>query len=167
MSLILNARAPLLFVIADDTDVQALGAALRLAHSLDVYHKLDATIVTSDEVSRMSPAQLIDANIVAIGGFKNAFVKETLEHGKTSFKLRNGALHLHGRQVESDAAAIFLHPHPVSQSSLMAIMYHNDEAGLERLLRLFPIRTGVTVPDWVIVGPTADSTGTGGVLAAG
>jgi hypothetical protein len=42
-----------------------------------------------------------------------------------------------------------------------------DDSGLEKVLRLFPIRTGVTVPDWVVIGPQADAMGAAGVVGAG
>lgn len=167
MSLILNSRAPLLFIVSDKADTHALQAALRLAHSLNVYHKLDANIVAADEVPHIPPEALSNASIVAIGGAENSFLKDKLERGQTPFTLRGASLYLHGRPVDDDAAAIFLHPHPTSRTSLMAVIYHTNADGLERALRLFPIRTGVAVPDWVIVGPGADSMGTGGVIGAG
>ena len=46
-------------------------------------------------------------------------------------------------------------------------MFSESEAGLERALRLFPLRTGLAVPDWIVVGEGADSMGMGGVEAAG
>ena len=47
------------------------------------------------------------------------------------------------------------------------MMRSTDGAGLERVARLLPIRTGIPVPDWIIVGPLADTRGAGGVLSAG
>lgn len=38
--------------------------------------------------------------------------------------------------------------------------------GLERAARLFPIRTGVPVPDWIMIGGD-DGRGEGNVIAAG
>lgn len=42
-----------------------------------------------------------------------------------------------------------------------------DESGIERAVRLVPTRTGVTVPDWLLVGPTSDQLGAAGVMGAG
>ena len=42
-----------------------------------------------------------------------------------------------------------------------------DNSGIERAARLFPIRTGVAVPDWLLVGTEADDVGAGGVMGAG
>ena len=49
----------------------------------------------------------------------------------------------------------------------MVFIIHNDKDGLERASRLFPIRTGVAVPDWIIVGDKMDNFGAGGVKGAG
>lgn len=49
----------------------------------------------------------------------------------------------------------------------MLFICGTDEAGLERALRLFPFRTGVTVPDWLFVGEEADQLGAAGVVGAG
>ena len=46
-------------------------------------------------------------------------------------------------------------------------LYAADVAGLERLGRLFPIRTGVKVPGWMVVGPEMDTRSSGGILGAG
>jgi hypothetical protein len=42
-----------------------------------------------------------------------------------------------------------------------------DEAGYERALQAFPIRTGVPGPEWMVLGEDCDQKGYGGVLAAG
>lgn len=49
----------------------------------------------------------------------------------------------------------------------MVMLQSTDAAGLERVARLFPIRTGIPVPDWLIIGPLADTQGAGGVMGAG
>jgi len=49
----------------------------------------------------------------------------------------------------------------------MMFIIYNDEAGLERSLRLFPFRTGVAVPDWVVLGEGMELLGAAGLEAAG
>ena len=49
----------------------------------------------------------------------------------------------------------------------MLLIQSTDDSGLERAAKLFPIRTGVAVPDWIVVGPTADKVGAAGVVSAG
>ena len=169
MSLILNSRAPILFVIPDRSDAESLNAALRLAHSLDVYHKLDASIIDAKEATNMLLQRTLppDQNIVVLGGTKNAFTKQSLVHSTARFHLRDNTLYLRDQPLSSSSSALFLSPHPASSTALVLFIFANDEAGLERALRLFPIRTGVTVPDWIVLSPDADSRGAGGVDAAG
>ena len=50
---------------------------------------------------------------------------------------------------------------------LLLFILSSSSAGLERAIRLFPIRTGVPVPDWILIGRDADTLGAAGVQAAG
>jgi hypothetical protein len=61
---------------------------------------------------------------------------------------------------------IFLHQHPTYPRANMLFML-GDQSGIERVSRLFPIRTGVTVPDWLVVGANADKVGAGAITGAG
>lgn len=47
------------------------------------------------------------------------------------------------------------------------ILAGTDEKGLDQVTRLFPKRTGVPVPDWIITGPETSWKGAGGLLGAG
>ena len=49
----------------------------------------------------------------------------------------------------------------------MLVLAASDNAALERLVRLFPMRTGIAVPDWLIITPSADQFSAVGVRAAG
>jgi hypothetical protein len=42
-----------------------------------------------------------------------------------------------------------------------------DNSGVERVARLFPIRTGVTVPDWLVLSAYTDEVGAGAITGAG
>ena len=65
-------------------------------------------------------------------------------------------------------AVIFSHPHPTGTGGSLAVfILYNDISGLERTLRLFPFRTGVAVPDWLVVSEKMDNFGAGGIEAAG
>jgi hypothetical protein len=46
-------------------------------------------------------------------------------------------------------------------------MTGTDEAGLERILRILPFRTGLPVPEWIITSGETDTKGAGGLLGAG
>ncbi|KAF9168700.1 hypothetical protein DFQ26_002600 [Actinomortierella ambigua] len=56
---------------------------------------------------------------------------------------------------------------PLGSSGLALIIAGLDVKGLEGAARLFPKRTGLLVPDWVITGPEMPWKGAGGILAAG
>ncbi|KAI0085425.1 hypothetical protein BDY19DRAFT_896611 [Irpex rosettiformis] len=168
ISRILSSNGPLLFVIPDEDNQYYAHAAIRLAHDLDVFHKLSAEILNDAEASkRLEKGTLGTGNIVTIGNSGNVFTKRILSHGSTHFKLSNGSLTFHDKSIAKDVSSAFLHPHPVSTSSLLLVLYSDDKGGTEKLLRLFPIRTGVTVPDWIMIGQKADSIGAAGVEGAG
>ena len=57
--------------------------------------------------------------------------------------------------------------HPKNSKGRALILTGTDTEGLERAIRLFPYRTGVPVPDWLVIGREADQRGAGGVLGAG
>jgi hypothetical protein len=62
---------------------------------------------------------------------------------------------------------IFTHPHPSRKDSLVLFVLYRDFSGLERAARLFPFRTGVAAPDWVVLGERSEMFGAAGVDAAG
>ena len=49
----------------------------------------------------------------------------------------------------------------------MLFMISSDVSGLERLARLFPIRTGITVPSWLVLSGDSDHIGAAGISGAG
>jgi hypothetical protein len=62
---------------------------------------------------------------------------------------------------------MFTHPHESSPSSTMLFMIAHDQSGLERIVRLFPIRTGMALADWLVIGKRADEQGAAGIKKAG
>jgi len=62
---------------------------------------------------------------------------------------------------------IFLHPHPTSPDALIMFIIGESAEALERAARLFPIRTGITVPSWMILGPAMNELGAAGISGAG
>lgn len=49
----------------------------------------------------------------------------------------------------------------------MMLIIGESGGALERAARLFPVRTGITAPSWVILEPTTDELGAAGVSGAG
>ncbi|KAJ8462025.1 hypothetical protein ONZ51_g11162 [Trametes cubensis] len=163
---ILNTKGPITIVIPSKQTSRELSAASRLAHNLNVYHKLDAEIVDDQEAAAKFNDLSQTGNIILLG--LGEFAKSTLRQRRTAFSVVDDVLSLRSRLInESGTAALILHPHPTHDDSLLLLMHGTDAVGLERALRLFPIRTGITVPDWVIVTREADERGTAGVEGAG
>lgn len=65
MQTILSSTGPISLVVPDDLDGQELSVALRIAHDLHTYHRLDSQIVRSSEA--FDPDILDGGNIVVIG----------------------------------------------------------------------------------------------------
>jgi hypothetical protein len=49
----------------------------------------------------------------------------------------------------------------------MLFIISSDTFALERAARLFPMRTGVTAPSWLVVKGEADHIGAAGIIGAG
>ncbi|KAI9056689.1 hypothetical protein FKP32DRAFT_1682226 [Trametes sanguinea] len=164
---ILNSAGPITIVIATKEPSRELSVALRLAHNFNVYLKLDANIIDDEEAMRnLAASSFASGNMIVLG--LSQFARHVMQQRKTAFNVEDGSLSLKGRLLnEPSMAALFLHPHPSHAESLALFIYGADLAGLERALRAFPIRTGVTVPDWIVLSGRADSVGTGGVEGAG
>ncbi|KAH8108461.1 hypothetical protein DFH11DRAFT_1632998 [Phellopilus nigrolimitatus] len=184
---ILNTPAPLTIIVPSELRAyaRALSAALRIAHALDVYFKLDAEIVQDTvALDLLSSEGLEDGNLVVLGGAENAFARALLQAPQytrsTEFSLAaDGAWLFRGRPLpiplasragaEEGISILFTHPHPSNTRGAAVFLAGTDARGegLERALRLLPLRTGVSVPDWVIAGSGMDDQGAGGVLGAG
>ncbi|KAH8102881.1 hypothetical protein BXZ70DRAFT_1006072 [Cristinia sonorae] len=183
---ILSTSAPITIIIPDEssTSLSTLSAAQRLAHDLDLYHKLDTTILSSSSALALAQLHLShhhqhetpnlgQGNLIILGGKSNTFGRTLLTQRKTEFSYNPDSheqFQLHGRAIARNATTLFLHPHPdpENSSSLVLFMHAETDTALETALRLFPIRTGIAVPDWiVVVGEAADTLGAGGVQGAG
>jgi len=166
---VLSSAASLLIIIPEYCSSRELSIALRIAHDLNTYHKLDAEILqSSDALQRAEGGHLGPGNIIVIGDTQTAFSHWTLTQKKTPFELEGTLLKLNGRSiVKPGLGIVFLHPHPTSGTANMLFISGTDAYGLERAARLFPVRTGIAVPDWLIVDGWADDVGFAGVIGAG
>ncbi|THH05576.1 hypothetical protein EW145_g4691 [Phellinidium pouzarii] len=174
---ILDTSGPLTIVIPSDLLAfpKALSAALRFVHALDVYLKLDAEIILDTFALRQGawPVEM-KGSLIIIGGAENTFARSLLQvtpqRRLTEFGIGENGEWLFRDQPLSrfeSLGIMFTHPHPMSAESAAVFLAGTDTSGLERALRLFPLRTGIAVPDWVIIGLTADRLGAGGVVGAG
>lgn len=112
-------------------------------------------------------------NLIVVGGSENAFGNSLLVQNRTEFRITSegegeGVWGIRRRVIrEKGVGLLFTHPHPTNAKGLTLFLAGTDEEGLERAWRLFPYRTGVPVPDWIVIGRDADWQSAGGVLGAG
>ncbi|KAL1691452.1 hypothetical protein GGG16DRAFT_53664 [Schizophyllum commune] len=140
-----------------------LSLALRIAHDLDTYHKLDVEIIEGRPDDR--------GNLVAIqvGKPSDAFYRLVRDDNAVLLPSDEGVCFRDREDYKihkPGTGVIALDPSVVDGRTRL-YMYAADVAGLERLGRLFPIRTGVKVPGWMVVGPEMDTKSSGGILGAG
>ncbi|KAJ7184189.1 hypothetical protein C8R46DRAFT_1063195 [Mycena filopes] len=164
----LSTTAPFRLVVLDDTSSRDASLALRIAHDLNAYHRLDAEIIRGYDAFKDQLAGGIKGNILIIGETVSPALVKLLQDQRTPFRVEDSKLVLQDTTFdEMGLGILFLHPHPQNADGQMLFLLSTDTAGLERAGRLFPIRTGVTVPDWLITSSRADSVGAAGVLGAG
>ena len=165
---ILTSSTPLT-IVYDTDSASSLSAALRLAAALDGYHKLDTVIIDDTEATRqLGDGSLSEGSLVVVTKGKGTFAESLLQKSTTSsFSLNDGSLHFRGKRISAGSAALFLHPHPNGTDASVLFLYAQNDSALERGLRLFPVRTGVPIPDWVVTTESADEVGAGGIEGTG
>uniref|UniRef100_D8PW24 Peptidase S9 prolyl oligopeptidase catalytic domain-containing protein n=1 Tax=Schizophyllum commune (strain H4-8 / FGSC 9210) TaxID=578458 RepID=D8PW24_SCHCM len=144
-------------------DSPELSLALRIVHDLDTYHKLDAEIIEGRPNDRSSLVA------IQVGKPSDAYCR-LLEDDSAVLLPRADGVCFRGKKEhrvhKPGTGVIALDPNVVDGRTKI-YLYAADVAGLERLGRLFPIRTGVKVPGWMVVGPEMDTKSSGGILGAG
>ncbi|KAH7320546.1 hypothetical protein B0J17DRAFT_685121 [Rhizoctonia solani] len=156
LSSILNSASPIALVIPVERTEHYETIALRIAHNLYTYLKLDCTVLRDSEVD----ANLLEGRSVVVIG---------AQYNKYGMAIRSSPL-----RVSSDGS-ISIGRERYSGTGVGALSLHNrhlyvdasDMSGYERILRAFPLRTGVPGPEWIIIGPESDTKGFGGVIGAG
>lgn len=162
-------------------DSQALSTALRIAHDLDVFLKLDSQILPDTVAMSLikSESSTLKSNLIILGGIENAVTRSLLQLPtkdiKTEFGLsEDGEWTLRGAPISKmtrneDIGILFTHPHPFNPSAAAVILSGTKSlgGGMERALRLLAPRTGLIVPDWILSGKAADRFGICGILGAG
>ncbi|KAF8556922.1 hypothetical protein OG21DRAFT_1505960 [Imleria badia] len=163
---ILSTSAPLTLLVPSLTPSPELSAALRIAHALFLFHALDAQIVSVSEIEATHASR--EGNLVVIGCAETPRVQRWLERAGGLWAYNDGAWYFDAVRFERPSSAIlFCQPHPYDAQSVALFIQSTDAVGLERAVRLFPIRTGVLSPDWLVVDGRADTIGAAGVQGAG
>ncbi|RHZ56847.1 hypothetical protein Glove_396g73 [Diversispora epigaea] len=146
--------------------------AQEIAHSWYLYGGGDSEIVYDHElIDKIKNDELINeykGNLILLGSTYENFVTELLlKFNKSEVKFyKNGSFCLkHVKFSDPEIGILFLHPFRKNQ--LLLILAGTDEKGLDQVTRLFPKRSGVPIPDWIITGPETSWKGVGGLLGAG
>ena len=124
--------------------------------------------------------------MIVIGCADSFFVKDLLKRSQSDWSYEGGSWVLHGKKFNRPssggsgrggmlerlnvylAGLLFLvKKAALNTSNMVLFLQSSDPGGLERALRLFPIRTGVLVPDWLVVDERANRIGAAGVDGAG
>jgi hypothetical protein len=190
LQLILTTMASITFIIPTKEPSHELSLALRLAHDLQQFHRLDVDFLDEKEaLARLGQREhglLAGGNHVIIGNVAMKLVQHILSLKKTPFVSEDSNIILNGRLIDLDKsesgafshrvkenffdrfpAVLFLHPPLGGFQGLLLFMLSSTAAGLERAVRLFPVRTGVPTPDWILTDKNVDGLGAAGVRAAG
>ncbi|KAL5532933.1 hypothetical protein ACEPAF_4707 [Sanghuangporus sanghuang] len=188
---IFDTTAPLTIIISSDARVypKMLSAALRIAQALDVYLKLDSEIILDTDAVQVVEStnrkglagHCLRGNLVILGGAENALSRKLLTNPATGLQTEfglseDGTWVFRGETLDKgydDLGILFTHPHPTNPAvsavflSGTSLLTDPGSQGFERVLGLLVPRTGIAVPDWIIVRKDIDQLGTGGVIGAG
>ncbi|KAL1923835.1 uncharacterized protein VTP21DRAFT_8815 [Calcarisporiella thermophila] len=154
---ILESAGPVLIITAEDPDY--LRMAQTIAHDLYLYGGIDSEIVVQSEKSQRPEAK---GNIIYVG------VAE--RRGEQAFEpplsMTEGVLHVGEREYSGPGlGALYLEP--LGSERLALRIVGTDVAGVQRAARMFPRRTSMMLPEFVVVGKEMDWKGAGGILATG
>ncbi|CAH1756508.1 258_t:CDS:10 [Entrophospora sp. SA101] len=109
--------------------------------------------------------EISSRNLILLGGeLDNKVTRRILKERESEVKFnRDGTFRIQNKIFkESGIGILFLHPY--QNNNLALIIAGLDAIGYDQILKLFPKRTGVPVPDWIIISKDARWKGVGGVL---
>ena len=145
--------------------------ASNIAHNLYIYFGAEVEILFDYEADDVA----LDGNVISIGmEDENSYLTTVIQQFdlKHPFPVaaHQGAVHISDRNKKyvyngDGVGAIYLQPLP--RSRLLMIICGSDHKGLEAAGKLFPYRTGVGQPDWIVVGTEMGVHGMQGVKAMG
>ncbi|KIJ29883.1 hypothetical protein M422DRAFT_214788 [Sphaerobolus stellatus SS14] len=170
MTRLLRSKKPLL-VVYPTNDSHSLSIARRIAHALLLYFRVDATIVTDDEAIRISLESVAEKQNLIIIGSRNQVGSKLLQLGSGLVALRPHEFVVNNVTFSEPSLGIaFIHPFSIEPYHNCTVLFLSgtDASGLERVARLFlPIRSGVPLPEFLILSKDTDFMATGGVVGAG
>lgn len=110
MQAILNTAAPLVLVVPDNIPNAKLNVALRIAHDLNMFHKLDSEIATSSDImQRVGDGSLGQGNIIIIGGTdtETPFIRWCFSRQPSAFEFNTDPVTLNGHVLDHTSLGMF------------------------------------------------------------
>ncbi|KAG9062426.1 hypothetical protein KI688_005341 [Linnemannia hyalina] len=147
-----------------------------VAHDIYQYGRGDVEVLTDNEfldkygeVTSGMKEEGERVNLVLIGaGHQNSATRLVLGGSEVTIDTEEGTVSIHPTNQDFHQPGTgLLMIRPSGPSNLAMVIAGLDPQGLETAARLFPKRTGMLVPDWIITGPEMAWKGAGGILAAG
>lgn len=178
ISLFLSAPRRILAVIpSSESTTKARSEAYksvaeRWAYAVLLYTTINVYVI---EAEKFEPKDLLPHDyVVFLGGpFENPAVSKSaisfIGHHASEGPGEMHEFSIYDRPFsEGGTALLYSIPHPLRPTQDKAmVMTGIDLLGIERAGRLLPVRTGVALPEWIVVGNDADWFGAGGILGAG
>lgn len=110
MQLILGSLAPLILVIPDENRMQELSAALRIAHDLHKFHRIDSEIVLSSEaLERVQGSTMGEGNLVIVGDVGASLTRWCFSRQESVFKIDSNSPSLNGQALDVEGSGEFNH----------------------------------------------------------
>jgi hypothetical protein len=107
MQTVLATAAPLLLVVPDDIPAQELSIAVRIAHDLNKYHKLDSEIIRSSEaMQRGEENHLSASNVVVINDPQSPFSQWCFNQKASAFDVNVTPPQLNGRPLDDPSQGV-------------------------------------------------------------
>jgi len=101
METVLSTAAPLQLVVPDSMPMQKLSIALRVAHDLNKYHKLDSEIIRSSEaMQRGQEGHLSSGNIIVISDPQSLFSQWCFKRQISAFDVNITPPQVNGRPLD-------------------------------------------------------------------
>lgn len=119
---------------------------------------------------------IFEGNVICLGmEDENSYVQEAI--ARSDLTAHRFPIHTKSGTITiNDTSSVYtyrgdgfgaIYLYPLEMSRLLMIICGTDEKGLEMAAKLFPYRTGVGQPDWVVIGPKMGVQGMEGVEAMG
>lgn len=144
--------------------------AKNVAQNLYLYFGAEVDIRFDYEVEDV----LLSGNVISLGmEDENAYVQNIRRsHLKIPFPLQANkqAIYINDttkNHIYRDDGFGAIYLHPLARSRVLIIICGTDQLGLEKAAKLFPYKTGVGQPDWIVVGSKIGVQGMQGVEAMG